>query len=218
MAASTGTVKSFNVVKGFGFITVAEGSDDVFLHIKNCVDGGVPKQGDVLSFSMEPSQTKPGQMMATNVSGGTGVAMNGGKGVQGTGTMQGTVKSFNPEKGFGFITGGDGADIFIHRSACVDGSTPQAGDTMTFDVEPSKVKPDQMTAVNATGGTGWDAGKGGKGGWGGGWGMDSWGGGYGACKGGWGCGGKGGPYGGGKGDSWGWGGEGGWGGGKGGGW
>eukprot|EP00972_Heterocapsa_arctica_P084663 12469364-Heterocapsa_arctica.AAC.1 len=77
--------------------------------------------------------------------------------------MQGTVKSFNAEKGFGFIVAADGTDIFIHRSGCVDGSTPQAGDFMTFDVQPSKVKPDQMQATNATGGTGWDSGGKGKG-------------------------------------------------------
>ncbi|CAJ1359219.1 unnamed protein product [Effrenium voratum] len=204
---STGTCKSFNVAKGFGFITMADGTD-IFVHAKFCTDGGIPKQGDILSFTMEPSQTKPGQMQAGNVTGGTGVAGPGGKGLQGSGSMQGTCKSFNPEKGFGFITGADGNDVFVHRSGMVDGSTPQAGDTITFDVEPSKQKPDQMQAVNATGGTGYDTGKAGGKGWGMG-GMDFWGGGYDASKGGWGAS-KGGPYGcGGKGKGGAWGGWGG---------
>ena len=30
--------------------------------------------------------------------------------------MNGTVKWFNPDKGFGFITGEDGVDVFAHFS------------------------------------------------------------------------------------------------------
>merc|ERR1719253_137539 len=152
---------------------------------------------------MEQSQQKPGQHQAGNVSGGSGGPTGGGTGVVGTGTMTGQCKSFNPMKGYGFVVGPDGTDIFLHRQSLVDGSTPQAGDTIQFDVEPSEKNPGTMTATNATGGTGWDSGKGkGKGK---GKGMDMWSmmqmmmmggmGGYGASKGGWG-GGKGGPYGG----------------------
>jgi len=50
--------------------------------------------------------------------------------------MNGTVKWFNAEKGFGFITGEDGTDVFAHFSQIrVDGfKTLEEGQAVTFDV------------------------------------------------------------------------------------
>ena len=50
--------------------------------------------------------------------------------------MNGTVKWFNPEKGFGFITGEDGTDVFAHFSQInIDGfKTLEEGQKVTFDV------------------------------------------------------------------------------------
>ncbi len=50
--------------------------------------------------------------------------------------MNGTVKWFNPEKGFGFITSEDGTDVFAHFSQInVDGfKTLEEGQKVTFTV------------------------------------------------------------------------------------
>ena len=50
--------------------------------------------------------------------------------------MNGTVKWFNAEKGFGFITGEDGYDVFVHFSQInKDGfKTLEEGQKVTFDV------------------------------------------------------------------------------------
>ncbi|CEN27394.1 MAG: cold-shock protein [Lactococcus sp.] len=50
---------------------------------------------------------------------------------------QGTVKWFNAEKGFGFITGQDGKDVFVHFSAIqTDGfKTLEEGQAVNYDVE-----------------------------------------------------------------------------------
>jgi len=50
--------------------------------------------------------------------------------------MQGKVKWFNPEKGFGFIEASDGKDVFVHFSAIKSEGfkTLNEGQEVTFDV------------------------------------------------------------------------------------
>ncbi|HCW03385.1 MAG TPA: cold-shock protein [Clostridium sp.] len=50
--------------------------------------------------------------------------------------MNGTVKWFNAQKGFGFITGEDGKDVFAHFSQInTDGyKTLEEGQEVSFDI------------------------------------------------------------------------------------
>lgn len=50
--------------------------------------------------------------------------------------MQGTVKWFNSQKGFGFITTDDGKDVFVHYSGIEAGGfkTLNEGDKVSFDL------------------------------------------------------------------------------------
>ena len=64
---------------------------------------------------------------------------------------KGTVKWFNPDKGFGFITDeGTGKDVFVHFSAIVsDGfKTLNEGQAVTFDIEADTKNPSRTRAVN----------------------------------------------------------------------
>jgi len=49
--------------------------------------------------------------------------------------MKGTVKFFNRNKGFGFITGEDGVDYYVHQTGLNEGVLLNQNDSVTFDVE-----------------------------------------------------------------------------------
>ena len=49
--------------------------------------------------------------------------------------MNGKIKFFNQMKGFGFITGADGKDYFVHSSGLKEGVSVSEGDSVTFEIE-----------------------------------------------------------------------------------
>ena len=49
--------------------------------------------------------------------------------------MKGTVKFFNRTKNFGFVTGEDGKDYFVHSTGLKAGVSLNENDSVSFDVE-----------------------------------------------------------------------------------
>ena len=67
--------------------------------------------------------------------------------------MNGTVKWFNAQKGFGFISNDEGGeDVFVHFSAInIEGfKTLEEGQKVTFDTEVDPKNSDKLRAVNVT--------------------------------------------------------------------
>jgi len=65
--------------------------------------------------------------------------------------MNGTVKWFNPDKGYGFIANDEGGeDVFVHFSAIqVDGfKTLNEGQKVSFDVEEDSRSNGKIRAIN----------------------------------------------------------------------
>ena len=55
--------------------------------------------------------------------------------------MKGTVKFYNDMKGFGFITGEDGKETFVHRSSIPAEINLSEGDQVEYQVEDSERGP-----------------------------------------------------------------------------
>jgi len=64
--------------------------------------------------------------------------------------MNGTVKWFNGEKGFGFITSEEGNDIFVHFSAIQKQGfrTLEEGEEVTFDIIEGQKGPQASNVVS----------------------------------------------------------------------
>ena len=58
---SNGTVKWFNSTKGFGFITPADGSKDLFVHFSGILGNNYRtlEEGDRVEFNVQDSQRGP---------------------------------------------------------------------------------------------------------------------------------------------------------------
>ena len=52
--------------------------------------------------------------------------------------MKGTVKFYNDLKGFGFITGEDGKETFVHRSSIPADMNLSEGDHVEYRIEDSE--------------------------------------------------------------------------------
>jgi len=145
-----GIVKWFSPEKGFGFVELSDGSGDAFLHGSVLAQSGTAavQPGETLEVRIGPGHKGPHITEVLSVDSSTAAAVsprppNYRSMTSSSPTSDilvdeaGTVKWFNAERGYGFITrNGGGEDVFVHISALErSGLTGlNEGDRVLFDI------------------------------------------------------------------------------------
>jgi cold shock protein len=120
-------VRWFDADRGFGFLALDDGGEDLFVHASEIAMSGAFKllrEGQSVEFEVGEGDRGP-QALRVRVTGESAPDSALGR--------LGTVVWYEPSKGYGFVEpDGGGSQIFVHSSAIVTGGVVSEGQRVAF--------------------------------------------------------------------------------------
>jgi CspA family cold shock protein len=173
---STGTVKWYDPTKGYGFIAQDDGTADVFVHrsavgyeglnegdrvefvVGQGMKGASAEQVRVVEKSAVPPRPRSDVGSFTDRGSSSFRAPSDPADYAALPLVTGTVKRYDTEKGYGFISpdaGGD--DVFVHHSAARPDQIG-AGDRVEFRLGagPKGARAEQVRILERSAGNSWE--------------------------------------------------------------
>lgn len=137
-----GTVRFFDLERGFGFLAPDDGAPDVFVHVSEVAPVAgerVLREGQAVEFDVGEGPRGPQALR---------VAVTGDVATGATLGVLATVSWYEPAKGYGFAApDGGGAEVFVHSSSIVTGGVLTAEQRVAFVVVPGDRGPQAQHVV-----------------------------------------------------------------------
>ncbi len=152
-------VKWFNSTKGFGFVELADGSGEAFLHVRQVEAAGrsTLESDAILTVRVSPGQKGPQVTEILQIAEVTAAPVDSGRDAPGLPSRRngedsrdgvkatGSVKTWNADRGFGFVAvPGQPKDIFVHVSALTRAGVTQLkpGQRVTLQIVSGRKGPE----------------------------------------------------------------------------
>ncbi|KOV86282.1 cold-shock protein [Nocardia sp. NRRL S-836] len=137
-----GTVRWYDLERGFGFLAPDDGSADIFVHVSQVQGEGAARalrEGQTVEFETGEGPRGPQALH---------VAVTGDASPDAILGVLATVSWYEPAKGYGFAApDGGGAEVFVHSSAIVTGGVLAAGQRVAFVVTAGEKGPQAQHVV-----------------------------------------------------------------------